>query len=123
MGYILIYEHLDTSGDYDYWTDEYELFETYSELIDYMAEHEMNWPGYYAWNSIYKTEKNMLDLYLDDMHKVYGEKFEEKMRKIAEQERIEKALKAEREAAYEALLIKREKELYLELSKKYGNNS
>jgi len=123
MSYILIYER-ETHGDYGYdWEECIEQYDTYEELIEYMALIEQSHPDEYKWIYIFKTERNMLNLYMDDVNKRYMEMFDEKMKKIEAQKTLEAELEREREAQYLIRQEERERALFEELSKKYGAKS
>lgn len=123
MSYILIYER-ETYGDYGTdWEENTEQYDTYEELIEYMALLELNAPGQYKWLYIFKTDQNMLELYMDDVNKKYMVMFEEKMKKIEAQKAREAKLAREREVQYLIRQEERERALFEELKKKYGVKS
>lgn len=123
MSYILIYHH-KTYGDYGFdWEECSEQYDTYNELIEYIALLEIGHPGYYRWINIFKSEQNMLELYIDDVNKRHTEILEERKRKAEKRKALEAELKREREAQYMIEQEERERALFEELSKKYGNKS
>jgi len=123
MSYILIYEH-ETYGDYGSdWEDCCDPFDSYEELIEFMADTELRFPDTNRWCYIFKSDQNMLELYMDDVNKRYMEMFEEKMKKIEAQKALEAELEREREEQYLIRQEERERALFEELKKKYGVKS
>jgi hypothetical protein len=103
------------------WENCCEQFDSYEELIEFMADTELRFPDTNRWSHIFKTDQNMLELYMNDVNKRYMEMFEEKMRDIYEKKALEAELEREREAQYLIRQEERERALFEELSKKYGH--
>lgn len=124
MNYILIYtrETEDYNG-YPEWETDHEEFETYDDLINFMAEMDLRYLDQYIWKYIFKDVHNMVELYKEEVNKRYMEMFEVKMQQIIEKEAAEKALAKQREEEYNALQEQRELALFKELSKKYGKKA
>jgi len=123
MSYVLIYENEVEEFDScrTYWQELCEQYDSYEDLIGFMADMELRYPDEYKWSYIFKTDQNMLELYVDDVNKRYMEMFEEKMKRIEAQAALEAELEREREAQYLIRQEERELALYKELTKKYGS--
>lgn len=118
MGYILVYDYLNTMGDYDTWRETFDEFETYEELITYMAKA---YPNEHEWKAIFKTEENMLDLYMEDVEKEKKRIVMENIERIQKKKELEFKLAEERRIREEKELEDREIALLRELIKKYGD--
>lgn len=122
MSYILIYEHENSGDCRPYWEDNYDPFDTYEELIDFMANSDLRFPGEYIWHYIFKTDQNMMELYMDDVKKRYNEMFEDNRRKAQAQAFLENELKRKREKKRLTELEEKERALLKELMEKYGKH-
>ena len=101
MGYIVLYNYLNTMGDYDYWEEIFNEFETYEEMIKCVAK----WHSYdHEFTAIYKTEDNKLDLYIEDIQKEHARLQTELIEKLQKKKELEAKLAEERR-------IREEKEL------------
>lgn len=117
MGYIVLYNHLNTMGDYDYWEEVFDEFETYEEMIKCTAK----WHSYdHEFTAIYKTEDNKLDLYIEDIQKEHDRLQIELIEKIKKKE-LEAKLAEEQAERERNQQTKREMALLRELIKKYGD--
>ena len=117
MGYIVLYNYLSTTGDYDSWEERCDEFETYEEMIKCMAK----WHSYdHEFIAIYKTEDNMLDLYIEDIQKEHTRLQIELIEKIHKKKELEAKLAEERAERERIQQTEREIALLRELIKKYG---
>lgn len=122
MSYIVIYEYFDDSGDYGgYWTDRSEEFDTYSTMIDYIAEMEHRLSSRHKWKYVLPSDRDILNVCwgdIDKTRKVLDDKKKEqdliKAAKLAE-------IAREREARWAEWEESREKALLKELLEKYGD--
>lgn len=108
--YIVFYEVYDYGDNGAYWEDRYYEFETYNELIEHCAEMLFRFGNEIRFQSIFKLNDNMLDLFSKDILKGVNDlREEEKEQKIL----MEKKLRKEHE--------EHEFALYKKLCRKYGN--
>lgn len=122
MKYILIYERLSGYDDScsTYWADDFDPFETYDELVEFMANSDLKYPDQYKWHYIFKTDQSLLTLYIDDVNKRYMELLKEKQEKIEAKKIRDAELAREREEKFAVIQEQREKALLKELLEKYG---
>jgi hypothetical protein len=118
MSYFVITELRNVSYDTGYvdWSPTFYEFDLYCELIEFLANIELDSPGQFKVLGVYKSENNFLDLYSEDVDKRIEELKFERLDFLQQLKKDKEDLERRREKEIEI----EERNLLNELLAKYG---